>query len=71
MDGDLKAEFPAPTSYLNSPMYITLEYNTGGYWPMYGLIANSHMDVDWVRVWALPANSVTPRALPPRPTPRK
>ena len=54
VDGDKKGEYDTPTSYLNSPMYMTLEYNNGGGWPLTGLIANSHMDVDWVRVWALP-----------------
>jgi hypothetical protein len=54
VDGQLKGEYPTPSSYLTSPMYMTLEYNTGGFWPLSGLIANSHMDVDWVRVWALP-----------------
>jgi len=54
VDGELKGEFPTPTSYLTTPMYMTLEYNNGGFWPLSGLIANSHMDVDWVRVWALP-----------------
>jgi hypothetical protein len=38
-------------------MYMTLEYNNGGFWPLSGLIANSHLDVDWVRVWALPENN--------------
>ncbi len=54
MDGIKKAEFNTPTKYLNSHMYITLEYNIGGGWPLTGVIANSHMDVDWVRVWKLP-----------------
>jgi hypothetical protein len=54
VDGDKKGEYDTPTKYLNAPMYMTLEYNTGGFWPMTNLIANSHMDVDWVRVWALP-----------------
>ena len=65
VDGDKKGEFDTPTNYLNSPMYITLEYNNGGGWPLTGLIANSHMDVDWVRVWALPEDKY-PRA-PPAP----
>ena len=52
VDGDKKGEFDTPTMYLNSPFYMTLEYNNGGGWPITGLIANSHMDVDWVRVWA-------------------
>lgn len=54
IDGEPVREFPTPRSYLNSPMYMTLEYNIGGWWPITGLVANSHMDVDWVRVWALP-----------------
>ena len=54
VDGDKKGEFDTPTKYLNAPMYMTLEYNNGGGWPLTGLVANSHMDVDWVRVWALP-----------------
>lgn len=54
LDGEKQAEFDTPTAYLHSPMYMTLEYNNGGGWPLTGLIANSHMDVDWVRVWALP-----------------
>ena len=58
VDGEKKGEFNTPTAYLNSPMYMTLEYNIGGFWPMTGLIANSHMDVDWVRVWALPGEGV-------------
>jgi beta-glucanase (GH16 family) len=53
VDGQLAGEYDTPTSYLTSPMYMTLEYNNGGFWPLSGLIANSHMDVDWVRVWAL------------------
>jgi len=54
VDGDKKGEYDTPTDYLNGPMYMTLEYNNGGGWPITGLVANSHMDVDWVRVWALP-----------------
>ncbi|MFA4944651.1 MAG: family 16 glycosylhydrolase [Lentisphaeria bacterium] len=54
MDGKQVGEFDTPTSYLTKPMYMTLEYNNGGFWPLSGLIANSHMDVDWVRVWAPP-----------------
>ena len=54
VDGARKAQFDTPTKYLNSHMYMTLEYNTGGGWPITGLVANSHMDVAWVRVWALP-----------------
>ena len=54
VDGEKKAEFDTPTAYMNSPMYMTLEYNNGGGWPLTGLVANSHMDVDWLRVWALP-----------------
>lgn len=54
VDGERQGEFPTPTSYLNSPMYMTLEYCIGGWWPLTGLIANSHLDVDWVRVWAPP-----------------
>ncbi len=53
VDGEPVAQFLTPTSYLNAPMYITLEYNVGGFWPVTGLIANSKMEVDWVRVWAL------------------
>jgi hypothetical protein len=52
VDGELKGEYVTPSSYLATPMYMTLEYNTGGFWPLSGLIANSHMDVDWVRVWS-------------------
>ena len=52
VDGKVKKEFPTPKSYLNCPMYITLEYNNGGGWPLTGLVANSHLDVDWVRVGA-------------------
>lgn len=55
VDGDKKGEFDTPAKYLNAPMYMTLEYNVGGAWPLTGLISNSHMDVDWVRVWAPPA----------------
>ena len=54
LDGEKEAEFPTPTKNLRSPMYMTLEYNNGGGWPLTGLVANSHMDVDWVRVWSLP-----------------
>ena len=52
VDGKKEGEFDTPTKYLNAPMYMTLEYNNGGFWPITGLISNSHMDVDWVRVWA-------------------
>ena len=52
VDGKLAGEYPTPSSYLTTPMYMTLEYNTGGFWPMSGLSANPHRDVDWVREWA-------------------
>jgi hypothetical protein len=55
VDGEKKSEFATPTDYLNSPSYMTLEYNIGGGWPLTGVVANSELDVDWVRVWALPA----------------
>jgi beta-glucanase (GH16 family) len=54
LDGVQKAQWATPTNYLVAPTYITLEYNIGGWWPHTNLIANSHMDVDWVRVWSLP-----------------
>ncbi|MFA7345653.1 MAG: family 16 glycosylhydrolase [Terrimicrobiaceae bacterium] len=53
------ARFPTPTSYLNGPMYITLEHPIGGWWPLTGLKANAVLDVDWVRVWALSAAAPT------------
>jgi hypothetical protein len=54
LDGVPKAQFATPTDYLVAPMYITLEHNIGGGWALTGLVANSEMDVDRVRVWSLP-----------------
>ncbi|MDD5262925.1 MAG: family 16 glycosylhydrolase [Methylacidiphilales bacterium] len=54
LDGVPKAQFATPIDYLVAPMYMTLEHNIGGGWALTGLVANSEMDVDWVRVWSLP-----------------
>ncbi len=54
VDGAPVAQYATPTSYITAPSYMTLEYNVGGFNYMTGVVANSEMDVDWVRVWSTP-----------------
>jgi hypothetical protein len=54
LDGVQEAQYATPSDYMTSPFYMTLEDNTGGGWAITGLVANSQMDVSWVRVYSLP-----------------
>jgi hypothetical protein len=50
-----RAQRNSGLSYLNAIHACPLfPLKIGGGWPLTGLIANSHMDVDWVRVYSLP-----------------
>ncbi|MDD5674589.1 MAG: glycoside hydrolase family 16 protein, partial [Chitinivibrionales bacterium] len=60
IDGQEAGSYATPTDYVNGPSYMSLENNIGGWWPVSGVVANSHMDVDWVRVWAPNPNGTPP-----------
>ncbi|MDA3800273.1 MAG: PA14 domain-containing protein [Kiritimatiellae bacterium] len=62
IDGVMCNRIETPTDYLVNPMFIIMEYSIGGGWPVDGVVANSHYNVDWVRVWSLP--DVTPPSVP-------
>jgi hypothetical protein len=54
IDGVQTNQITTPTVYLNSRLYMMVDYALGGGWPLDGMVNNSHMDVDWVRVYSLP-----------------
>ncbi|MGC8744654.1 MAG: glycoside hydrolase family 16 protein [Verrucomicrobiia bacterium] len=60
VDGVQYAKYLTPNSYMINPSYMSIEYNIGGWWPLHGLVANSHLDVDWIRVWSLPEELLKP-----------
>ncbi len=55
IDGVQSLRCATPTNYLTCGLDLRLEYALGGGWPLTNVVANSHYDIDWVRVWALPA----------------
>jgi len=50
-----------PTSdaaaYMTGPYYMMLDYALGGGWPIDKVVNDSTFDIDWVRVYALPASA--------------
>ena len=54
IDGVQTNQIATPTGYATSPFYMMVDYAIGGGWPMYGIVNNSGMNVDWVRVYSLP-----------------
>jgi hypothetical protein len=45
------------------PRRSCFDYALGGGWPLDGVVENSHMDVDWVRVWSLQTAPNVPSGL--------
>jgi beta-glucanase (GH16 family) len=54
IDGVQTNQMATPTDYMSSPFYIMIDYAIGGGWPLSGMVNNSDLSVDWVRVYALP-----------------
>jgi Glycosyl hydrolases family 16/PKD domain len=54
IDGVQSLQCAMPKNYLTCGLDLRLEYALGGGWPLTNVVANSHYDIDWVRVWALP-----------------
>lgn len=65
IDGVQTNQIATATSYLTGPFYIMICYALGGGWPLDGMVNNSSLDVDWVRVYSLPTGGApaTPTAL--------
>ncbi len=64
IDGVQSLRCATPTHYLTCGLDLRLEYALGGGWPLTNVVANSHYDIDWVRVWALPAPTALFSAAP-------
>jgi beta-glucanase (GH16 family) len=54
IDGVQTNQIATPTAYITSPFYIMIDYAIGGGWPLSGIVNNSSLNVDWVRVYSLP-----------------
>lgn len=54
VDGIQTNQIRTPTKYMTSRFYMMLDYALGGGWPLTGMVNNSVMKVDWVRVYSLP-----------------
>ncbi|MFA7344548.1 MAG: glycoside hydrolase family 16 protein [Terrimicrobiaceae bacterium] len=54
IDGVQTNRIATPTAYMANPFYTILEYSIGGGWPLDGLVANSKVEIDWIRVYSLP-----------------
>lgn len=66
IDGVQTNQIATPTNYMTSPFFMVIEYNTArGFtdWPLTGLVANSSLDIDWVRVYSLPTTPTAPTGL--------
>lgn len=61
IDGVRANQIPTATAYVTAPFYIMIDYALGGGWPLKGMVNNSHFDIDWVRVYQLPAPALTPQ----------
>jgi beta-glucanase (GH16 family) len=64
IDGVQRLQCAIPTNYLTCGLDLRLEYALGGGWPLTNVVANSHYDIDWVRVWALPTPTAAFSAMP-------
>jgi beta-glucanase (GH16 family) len=60
LDGVQTLRCATPKDYLTCGLDLRLEYALGGGWPLTNVVANSHYDLDWVRVWALPSPNRIP-----------
>jgi beta-glucanase (GH16 family) len=58
IDGVRTNQIATPTSYITSPFYMMIDYALGGGWPLSGMVNGSSLNVDWVRVYALPTGTV-------------
>lgn len=58
IDGIQTNQIPASgaADYMTGPYYIMLDYALGGGWPLSGVVEGSTFDIDWVRVYSLPAH---------------
>lgn len=56
IDGVQTAQIPTPTDYLANPMYVLTNYSLGGA-ALDGVVSNSKLEIDWIRVYSLPPNS--------------
>jgi beta-glucanase (GH16 family) len=55
IDGIQTNQTTTPTSqYMNSNFQLIINYAVGGGWPTTGMVNNTALDVDWVRVYSLP-----------------
>jgi beta-glucanase (GH16 family) len=59
IDGVQTNQCATPTSYLNTPFFVQVDYALGGGWPLSGMVNNSSFNVDWVRVYSLPTAPTT------------
>jgi len=55
IDGVQTNQIATPAGYVTSPFYMMVDYALGGGWPLTGMVNNSTLNVDWVRVYALPS----------------
>jgi fibronectin type 3 domain-containing protein len=63
IDGVQTNQINTPTAYITSRFYFMIDYALGGGWPLNGVVENSHLDVDYVRVYALPSGPSAPSNL--------
>jgi beta-glucanase (GH16 family) len=63
IDGVQTNQIATPHDYMTHPYFMILESNINGGWPLTGLVANSSLDVDWVKVYSLPSAPAAPTSL--------
>ena len=58
IDGVQTNQIPTSNAaeHMTGPYYMMLDYALGGGWPIDKVVKNSRFDIDWVRVYALPAS---------------
>jgi beta-glucanase (GH16 family) len=56
IDGVQTNRIATPAAYMTSPFYLMVDYALGGGWDLSGMVNGSVMQVDWVRVYALPSS---------------
>ncbi len=59
IDGIQTNQIPTSNAadYMTGPYYMMLDYALGGGWPIDKVVKDSTFDIDWVRVYALPASA--------------
>lgn len=59
IDGVQTNQMPTSNAaaYMTGPYYMMLDYALGGGWPIDKVVKDSTFDIDWVRVYALPASA--------------